>query len=107
MDKDRVKGKGKDIAGRIQRRVGEWTADEEQQVKGAAKQAEGKVQNVAGKVKDAARDLARKVREEREHQHTEEDRAGRKRVASTLDGLGKIATLRFESPAERHGDSKL
>ena len=29
MDKDRVKGKVKDISGRVQRQAGEWTGDEE------------------------------------------------------------------------------
>ena len=55
MDKDRVKGKVKDIAGRVQRQAGEWTGNEEDQIKGAAKQVEGKVQNAWGKVKDAVR----------------------------------------------------
>jgi uncharacterized protein YjbJ (UPF0337 family) len=55
MDNDRVKGKAKDIAGRVQRQVGEWTGDEKSQVKGAAKQVEGKVQNAWGKVKDAVK----------------------------------------------------
>ena len=32
MDKDRIKGKIKDIAGRVQRQTGEWTGSEEQQV---------------------------------------------------------------------------
>jgi uncharacterized protein YjbJ (UPF0337 family) len=54
MDKDRVEGKVKDIAGRVQRQTGEWTGDSESQVKGTAKQAEGKVQNAWGKAKDAA-----------------------------------------------------
>lgn len=53
MDKDRVEGKVKDIAGRAQRQVGEWTGDTEDQAKGAAKQAEGKIQNAVGKAKDA------------------------------------------------------
>ena len=55
MDKDRVEGKVKDVAGRVERQVGEWTGDPEKQVRGAAKQAEGKVQNTWGKVKDAAK----------------------------------------------------
>ena len=54
MDKDEIKGKTKDIAGRVQRQAGEWTGSEEQQAKGAAKQVEGKVQNAFGEVKDAA-----------------------------------------------------
>jgi uncharacterized protein YjbJ (UPF0337 family) len=56
MDKDEIKGKAKDVAGRVERQVGEWTGDNEKQVHGAAKQAEGKVQNAWGKVKDAAKD---------------------------------------------------
>lgn len=58
MDKDEVKGKAKDVAGRIQRQAGEWTGDEESQAEGAAKQAEGKVQNACGKLKDAGRKAA-------------------------------------------------
>ena len=56
MDKDEVKGKAKDVAGRVERQVGEWTGDTEKQAHGAAKQAEGKVQNAWGKVKDSARE---------------------------------------------------
>lgn len=55
MDKDRVEGKAKDIAGRVERQVGEWTGDGESQAKGAMKQAEGKVQNAWGKAKDAVK----------------------------------------------------
>jgi len=55
MNKDRVEGKLKDIAGRVERQAGEWTGDPKKQVKGAAKQIEGKLQNTFGKVKDAAR----------------------------------------------------
>ena len=57
MDKNELEGKGKDIAGRVKRQVGEWTGDEQLQDEGAADQAEGKVQNAWGKVKDAARDV--------------------------------------------------
>jgi uncharacterized protein YjbJ (UPF0337 family) len=53
MNRDRVEGKVKDIAGRTERQVGEWTGNSEAQVKGAVKQAEGKVQNAWGKTKDA------------------------------------------------------
>jgi len=54
MNKDRVKGKVKDVAGRIERQAGEWTGDPKKQVEGSAKQVEGKVQNAWGKSKDAA-----------------------------------------------------
>ena len=53
MDKDQVEGKAKDIAGRVQRQVGEWTGSTKEQAEGAAKQVEGKVQNAWGKAKDA------------------------------------------------------
>jgi len=65
MDKDRIKGKVKDIAGRIQRQTGEWTGSTDDQVKGASKQIEGKVQNIAGRMKDAARDADAEMRDDR------------------------------------------
>jgi len=55
MNKDRVEGKVKDVAGRVQRQTGEWADDPEAQVKGAVKQVEGKVQNAWGKAKDHAK----------------------------------------------------
>jgi uncharacterized protein YjbJ (UPF0337 family) len=58
MNKDRVEGKAKDIAGRVERQAGEWTGDSESQAKGAAKQVAGKLQNAWGKAKDAAQDGA-------------------------------------------------
>ena len=58
MNKDRVEGKVKDIAGRVERQAGEWTDSPKTQVKGAAKLAEGKVQNAWGKAKDAAKQTA-------------------------------------------------
>jgi uncharacterized protein YjbJ (UPF0337 family) len=72
MDKDRVEGKVKDVAGRAQRQVGEWTGDTEDQAKGAAKQAEGKVQNAWGKAKDAVKkddvDTAKDAEDERDQE---------------------------------------
>ncbi len=67
MDRDRIKGKAKDIAGRVQRQAGEWTGSEEDQAKGAIKQAEGKVQNTIGKVKDAGRDAQRDAQRDLEN----------------------------------------
>jgi uncharacterized protein YjbJ (UPF0337 family) len=58
MNKDRVEGKVKDIAGRVERQAGEWTGDTDTQVKGAAKQVEGKVQNALGQAKDATKKAA-------------------------------------------------
>ncbi len=58
MNKDRVEGKIKDVAGRVERQAGEWTGDAEKQAHGAMKQVEGKVQNAWGKTKDAVNDAA-------------------------------------------------
>lgn len=58
MDKDTLKGKGKDIAGRVERQVGEWTDNKDMETEGAAKQGEGKVQKGVGRVKEAGRDIA-------------------------------------------------
>ena len=55
MDKDRVEGKVKDVAGRVQRQVEEWTGSTKDQAEGTAKQVEGKVQNAWGKAKDAVK----------------------------------------------------
>lgn len=55
MNKDQVKGAVKDAAGKVQQKTGEVTGSTEQQVKGVEKQAEGKTQKVAGDVKDAVR----------------------------------------------------
>ena len=40
MDKDRVKGKLDDAAGRVKRQVGEWTGDSELQAEGTAQQVQ-------------------------------------------------------------------
>jgi uncharacterized protein YjbJ (UPF0337 family) len=66
MDKNRVKGKAKDIAGRVQRQAGEWTGNEKSQAKGAAKQAEGKLQNAWGKTKDEVKKSDASEQENRE-----------------------------------------
>lgn len=65
MNEDTLKGKAKDVEGRVQRQVGEWTGDEESQTKGGAKQAEGKVQNAFGKAKDAVKDAFKNDSEDR------------------------------------------
>lgn len=79
MDKDEIKGKAKDLAGRAQRQVGEWTGDKDTQAEGAAKQVEGKVQNAWGKAKDAVRDAADKVK--RDKTETDRDREDKEDVA--------------------------
>ncbi len=75
MDKERIKGKAEDVAGRVERQVGEWTGNEKAQAEGLAKQAEGKARNAVGKMKDSVRDAADKLNEEKvKNEKTEEDR---------------------------------
>ena len=70
MDKDQIKGKMDDVAGRVKRQAGEWTGDKDLQAEGTKDQAKGKAENTFGKVKDAARnikdDLSNKDREKDE-----------------------------------------
>ena len=48
MNRDKVVGKAKDLAGKIQRRAGQALDDPAMAAKGAAKQVEGKAQQVVG-----------------------------------------------------------
>ena len=81
MNKDRVEGKAKDVAGRVERQVGEWTGDKEAQVKGAVKQAEGKVQNAWGQAKDAVK-KPNTTRAEQDQADKDEDELRRDRAAN-------------------------
>lgn len=76
MDKDRVKGKLNDAAGRVKRQVGEWTDDSKLQAEGTSQQVKGKVQNAWGKTKDAVRNTTDDTRgtDTREEVDTEERR---------------------------------
>ena len=56
MDKDRVEGAGKNIKGKIKEGVGKVTGDTKTEAEGQADQAEGKVQNTIGGIKDKARE---------------------------------------------------
>jgi uncharacterized protein YjbJ (UPF0337 family) len=55
MNKDQVKGAVKDAVGKVQTKAGEAMGSNKQQAKGMAKQAEGKAQKAAGNVKDAGK----------------------------------------------------
>ena len=82
MDKDRVEGKVKDIAGRAQRQAGEWTGNNESQAKGAAKQAEGKVQNAWGKAKDAVKKSTDRADDNPDTNDVEDEESAARRRAS-------------------------
>jgi uncharacterized protein YjbJ (UPF0337 family) len=55
MDRDRVEGSAKSIAGRIKSFFGRLIGDEKLKAEGRADQVEGKIQNTVGGVKDALR----------------------------------------------------
>ena len=86
MNKDQVRGKVKDVAGRIERQAGEWTGDEKKEVHGTMKQAEGKIQNAWGNVKDAGKKTVDKAKApfkspQRSQQVDDEDTASSRRRA--------------------------
>ena len=53
MNKDQVKGIAKDIAGKVQERVGKLVGSREQQIKGRGKQIYGNAQKVYGDAREA------------------------------------------------------
>jgi len=84
MNQDQVKGKVKDVAGRVERQAGEWAGDTETQVKGAAKQAEGKVQKAWGDVKDATNKAVDREKADNMDRHADDsadDEASRRKAS--------------------------
>jgi len=63
MNKDELKGKTKDVAGRVQRQAGEWTGDTEQQLKGTGKELEGKLQEGVGKMENAGKKAVEDIKD--------------------------------------------
>jgi uncharacterized protein YjbJ (UPF0337 family) len=63
MNRDQIKGTAKDVAGKVQQKVGELTGNKEQQAKGAAKQVAGKVQKGVGNIEQALDDADRQSRQ--------------------------------------------
>ncbi len=62
MNRDQVKGIAKDVAGKVQQKVGQLTGNKTQQLKGVAKQVEGNVQKRVGNVEQALEKADRKAR---------------------------------------------
>ncbi len=56
MNKDQVKGAVKDAAGKVQQKAGDLVGNHKQEAKGLAKQAEGKTQKAVGDAKEAFKD---------------------------------------------------
>ena len=61
MNKDQVKGSVKEVAGKIQSKVGELVGDKGQQAEGLLKQAEGKTQKRVGAAKEVVKDAVDKL----------------------------------------------
>jgi uncharacterized protein YjbJ (UPF0337 family) len=59
MNKDQVKGRMKDMAGKAQEKLGRAAGSTEQQAKGLAKQAAGKLQKGLGDLTNAARNATK------------------------------------------------
>jgi uncharacterized protein YjbJ (UPF0337 family) len=62
MNKDKAEGKAKEIVGRAQRAGGRLTGNNKARIKGGMRQAEGKLQQGVGGVKDAAKDVSKAAR---------------------------------------------
>ena len=60
MDKDRVEGSAKQVKGAIKEAVGKVVGDAKLELEGKADKAEGKVQNAIGGLKDVVRDAVKK-----------------------------------------------
>ena len=60
MDKDRVAGSAKQVKGAVKEAVGKVVGDAKLESEGKADKAEGKVQNAIGGLKDVVRDAAKK-----------------------------------------------
>lgn len=56
MNTDQIKGALKDAAGKVQQKTGEVIDSPEQQAKGLAKQVEGKTQKNVGDAKEVLKD---------------------------------------------------
>ncbi|NVE00441.1 MULTISPECIES: CsbD family protein [unclassified Massilia] len=56
MNKDQIKGKAKEIGGKIQQEAGELVGSSKQQAKGIKNQIEGKLQKGVGDAREAVDD---------------------------------------------------
>jgi len=60
MNKDQVKGVGKNIAGNVQQGAGKLVGSQSQQAKGLEKQVEGKSEKALGDAKEMVKDTTKK-----------------------------------------------
>ena len=59
MNRDQVKGRASEIAGKAKKAVGRVTGNKTMQAKGAMKEAGGKIRKTVGDARENARDKAR------------------------------------------------
>ena len=57
MNKDQVKGAAKDVVGKVQEEAGKVVGSKEQQIKGLSKQISGKVQKAVGDAEQSVKDF--------------------------------------------------
>jgi uncharacterized protein YjbJ (UPF0337 family) len=57
MNKDQVKGAAKNVAGKVQQEAGKLTGSKEQQIKGLSKQISGQAQKDLGDIKQSVKDF--------------------------------------------------
>lgn len=60
MDKDRAEGGAHQVKGAVKQAVGKMTGDTKTETEGAAEKSAGKVQNAVGGMKDSAREAIKK-----------------------------------------------
>jgi len=56
MNQDQIKGTAKEVAGKVQKKVGEAVDSTEQEAKGLAKEVEGKTQKEIGNAEETLKD---------------------------------------------------
>jgi uncharacterized protein YjbJ (UPF0337 family) len=61
MNKDQVKGAVKEAAGKVQKKIGEVIGSSGQRAKGLAKEVEGKAEKKVGDAKETLKDAHRKL----------------------------------------------
>lgn len=60
MDKDRIQGAGKQVKGAVKQAIGKVTGNKQTEVEGVAEKTAGKIQGEIGKAKDTVRHTFRK-----------------------------------------------
>jgi len=115
MDKDRIVGSAKDVAGKVEGAFGDLTGDAKTQASGRANEAAGTVQNLYGQAKDAARDAtetAVNYAKDAYENRGETIRGGEKAVARTVQdnplgslliagGVGFVLAMLMTRPPRR------